>query len=539
MNFKTVRIIFIFLCMFVLCQVFPVMITTSTAGSKAIERLVDILEKRGDISNREANFVRKAIAKEEDAFLRKKRELEVKERKLLEQERVLTQRETAVSRKEKISGIKEVTAETDLATSSPIFGKKIHMGEQKKPQFSPLETRYEDGFCITTPEKEIYSLCIGGLLQTDYRYFKYENEDPDKNRFDMRRVRLSFKGKIHHNFGYKFEYEFQGAGSRNLMYAYLDASIFSFASIRIGQFKEPFGLEYSTGFENIFFAERSMGYYLIPHNDVGLMIHGSLWNDRINYGLGIFNGDGPDDSVGGDQDAPQFTGRVVFAPFRNMGTPFGDNFQVGGSYDYAKIDRNNVDIHVKTAGLTSFFDVASRAKFKIIRNADKRCRRGIEYAWAYGPVGVTGEYINVLYPTVETSAGSFEIEIKEYYISLLLMLTGENPVFKKGIFQPIEPKKDFLKGDGWGAFGIGFRYDLFSADESVYDNLIQKGDSVREAKATSYSINWFLNPSISMIFDATITDFDSPLLVGRDSLLGTAMYSDREKVFTGRCQLKF
>lgn len=57
-------------------------------------------------------------------------------------------------------------------------------------------------------------------------------------------------------------------------------------------------------------------------------------------------------------------------PFRNRNIPLGDNFQFGGSFSYNDADRNDVAIQAVTPGLTPFFDVASRAKFNIIRDAD-------------------------------------------------------------------------------------------------------------------------------------------------------------------------
>jgi len=42
-----------------------------------------------------------------------------------------------------------------------------------------------------------------------------------------------------------------------------------------------------------------------------------------------------------------------------------------------------------------------------------------------------------------------------------------------------------------------------------------------------------------LILDATRTDFDKPLLVSRDPLTGSAIFSDREDVFTARFQFQF
>jgi phosphate-selective porin OprO/OprP len=229
---------------------------------------------------------------------------------------------------------------------------------------------------------------------------------------------------------------------------------------------------------------------------------------------------------------------LVFAPFRDQGVPSLDNLQLGGSLGYAEIDRNNVEIHVKTTGMTTLFDVASRAKFNIIREADDRSRYGAELAWAWGPVALAGEYFYVLYHDITTSAEQFDFELKDYYTSFLWMVTGEKPALRNGVFQPIRPKRSVWEG-GWGAIGLAFRYDFFEADDIAYDVMVEAGDSVREVEAYTIALNWYLDESVRLVLDATRTNFDRPLLIDRDPLTGDAVYSDREDVFTGRFQFNF
>jgi len=69
--------------------------------------------------------------------------------------------------------------------------------------------------------------------------------------------------------------------------------------------------------------------------------------------------------------------------------------------------------------------------------------------------------------------------------------------------------------------------------------VINAGDSVREATAYSIALNWFLNANCRFIIDYTRTEFDRPLLIQRDSMTGTALYSDREDVITARFQIGF
>jgi len=489
--------------------------------SRAMEQLLSVFEQKGLLSPAEAGAVRKSLAEEREAAAKREKELEQKEADLVKREEELRKREQSF-RDEESTAVKKDAVPGEARAAE---------AEQK------AVITYRNGLRISSDVPE-FSLRLGGLLQGDYRHFDYGEEDPDKNKFDIRRARLLIQGTALKYFDYKFQYEFQGPESRNLLDAYADVHALKVASFRIGQFKEPFSLEQTTDVKNRVFAEPSIGFYLTPNRDVGLMAHGSLWAESINYGVGIFNGDGPDDTAGGDEDALQVTGRLVVAPFRSMAIPLLDYFQVGGSFSRANIDRNNVRVNLKTAGLTTFFDVSSTAKFRVIRDADSSSRYGAELGWAYGPFALMAEYIRFDFKDVRTSAEQFDIELRDYYVAGLWMITGEKPSFRRGVFQPIEPKRSVFQG-GWGALGLALRYDNFEADEGVYDVLITAGESVRKVEAYSVALNWYLNAFARLIIDFTRSNFDQPLLISRDPLTGTALFSDHETVLTGRFQFHF
>ncbi|MDY6988961.1 MAG: porin [Thermodesulfobacteriota bacterium] len=510
------------------------MAAPSLAENLALEKLLEILGDKGVITAPELQAVKEAVAEDQERLLQQEREMTERKKGLGRWEEELQEKEEALKAKESAlfhSQLPPPEKAPTVSTTAPSLARKT---EEK----IPAEASHEDGFCLSTLEPKLFSLCLGGLLQADYRYFDYEATDPNENRFDLRRVRLRLRGQTLGLFDYKFEYEFQGAASRNLLDAYADAHLFPFASFRIGQFKEPFSLEHCTLDSLGFFAERSMGYYLTPRRDLGLMAHASLWEDRINYGLGMFNGDGLDDAEVGDVDDPEFTARATLMPFKDWGASLLQGLQVGGSFSYANIDHTNVEIHVKTTGLTELFDVASRAKFNIIRQAEHRSRYGAELAWVWGPLAVTGESTYVLFEDIATSAERFDFELQDSYASLLWMITGEEPAIQNGVFQPMKPTRGVHEG-GWGAFGLAFRYDFFEADEIAYEVLINEGDSVREAEACTIALNWYPTEFVRVVLDITRTNFDRPLLIDRDPLTGEAIYSDREDVVTGRIQFGF
>jgi phosphate-selective porin OprO/OprP len=492
---------------------------TARAEPSAMEQLLQILSTKAVMTQEEVKTVREALEKEKAELSLKEKEIEEKKKALVQWEKDLTEKEQALQSK---------TAGTSPGATTAVV----------EPAGIPLRASYDEGFQLSTPDPDIFSLRIGGLLQTDYRYYDYDAKDPNKNRFDIRRARLLLGGTIYRYFDYKFEYEFQGSGSRNLLDAYTDVHVTPWASFRLGQGKEPFGLEQVTKDKNLYFAERSMGFYLTPQRDLGLMAHASILEDRINYGIGLFNGDGLDDATGGDEDEPEFAARLVLAPFKASGSDLLQDLQFGGSFTYSDIDRNNVQVQVKTTGLTTFFEVASGAKFNVIRDAGEKRRYGLELGWAFGPLALSSEYVKMELTDITTSAGSFNANMEDTYVAFLWMLTGEHPKFKNGVFQPVQPRHNFLEG-GWGALGLAIRYDRFSAEPSVYDDLIVEGNSVRKTEAYTIALNWFLNPSTRLIIDATRTEFDKPLIIDRDPLNGELIYAEREDVLTGRFQFGF
>jgi len=520
----------------------------SVAENRALEQLLELLEANGSISPQQANKIkstiagdRKRLAEKERSVREKEEALVQKERDLKEKEDALTLRERALAQKGKPPSAEAIPAKEMEKVKGEGSSEKAAQKEKTVQKGFPLEATFDDGLWLRTREKDLFSMRIGTLLQADYRYFNYDSdEDPDKNKFDIRRARLILEGHLLDRFSYKFQYEFQGAGSRRLMDAYLDTRILPYLSVRVGQFKTPFGFEQYSRDRNIPFAERSMGFLLTPLRDVGFMAHGSFWDRRVNYGLGLFNGDGVDDSVGGDEDSPGIVGRFVLTPFKDLGNSFWDGLQFGGSFSYAKVDRNNVNIEAKTTGLTTFFDVGSAAKFNIIREAKSQTRYGVELAWNYGPLLVWGEYINLKLSDVRTSSDQFNISVTDYYGALLWMVTGGSPCIKDGKIQSIRPRRNLWQG-GWGALGLAFRYDSFDAGDNAYKDLISKKDhySVREATAYTIALNWYLNPYVKVLIDATRTKFDSPLIIDKDPLTGKTITAEREDVFTGRFQFQF
>jgi phosphate-selective porin OprO/OprP len=399
---------------------------------------------------------------------------------------------------------------------------------------------YKDGFYIRSEEEGGMELRLGGAFQTDYRHYA-EDERAD-NRFDIRRARLRFKGQLTKYFRFGMEYEFEGNETDNLVDAYAEA-VFGPSALRFGQFKEPFSLEWQSTDKAQYFSERSMGYYLGPQRDIGIMLHGSLFQDAIMVAVGAFNGDGDDGSASGPEaDSPEVAARVTFSPLKRSLSPWLNGFQLGASATYAQLDPLNVDLRVKSTGMVgtdrNLYVLTHNTKFGVIREVGNRQRVGVEAAWAVGPVLFQGEYVTLSYTDLEAAGDNPpDADFSSWYASAMWCITGERPVLSKGVVKPIYPDHFFNPEEGtWGAFCLAARIDHFSGDE----NWINPASNVsaEEADAYSLALNWVLFPMARVVLDYTHTRLSDPIRV-RVLPDGSADYIESENVITCRFSIDF
>jgi phosphate-selective porin OprO/OprP len=399
---------------------------------------------------------------------------------------------------------------------------------------------YKGGFYIRSEEEGGMELRLGGTFQADYRY--YAEEERADNRFDLRRSRLMFRGGLTQWFRFGMEFEFQGNETSNIVESYGEL-VRGPHALKLGQFKEPFSLEWQTRDKALFFAERSMAYSLGPKRDIGLMAHGSAWYDALNYSLGVFNGDGEDGSTrGNEHDEPEIAGRIVIAPFKSSALDAVRNLQVGASATYARIDLANIDLKVKSTGMygsnRNLYVLSNNTKFGVVQDVDDRQRFGIEAAWALGPFLLQAEGLYLKYSRLKPSGGpAMDAEFAAAYASISYCLTGENQRLYGGVVKPVYPKNFFDPDIGtWGALCLSARLEHFEGDE----DWINPASYVSTQKADAYSLaaNWTLFPMVRIIFDYTHTDFSDPLRV-RVLPNGEIDYIDEENVFTCRFSMDF
>ncbi len=399
---------------------------------------------------------------------------------------------------------------------------------------------YKGGFYIRSEEEGGMALRLGGAFQADYRYF-LEAARAD-NRFDIRRARLRFDGELTRWVRYRLAYEFQGNETSNLVDAYAELGTVP-RSLRMGQFKVPFSLEWQTRDKGLYFAERSFGFSLGPGRDIGVMLHGTVWRGRCTYAIGGFNGDGPDGSTrGNESDDPEAAARLVVAPFKGGGPVWLQNLQIGGAGTYAAIDTANLRLGVKSPGMfggsRSLYRLSHDTKFGVLREVGDRWRLGLEAFWSHGPIALAGEAIHLRFTGLEPAGESArDANFSAGYLSAMWAFTGEAFILSQGVVQPLYPHRFFNPEAGtWGAFVLAARYARFQGDA----DWITPGAhvSVRQADSGSLAINWLLFPMYRLVLDLSHTSMSDRIRV-RVRPDGTVDYVDEETVFTLRMGLDF
>jgi phosphate-selective porin OprO/OprP len=100
---------------------------------------------------------------------------------------------------------------------------------------------------------------------------------------------------------YKFEFElgpFKTDATNNttnarITDAYVEFAKFPAATLRVGQYKVPFGLQQLTSDWKQEFVERSIvDFKFSVGRDIGLMLHGNAWEKKFGYQVGVFSGAG-------------------------------------------------------------------------------------------------------------------------------------------------------------------------------------------------------------------------------------------------------
>jgi len=396
------------------------------------------------------------------------------------------------------------------------------------------------------------SLSITSLVQADAATFDDAAVTGPKGTpilsrsgFNFRRAQIGVQGTIDKDFGYKFNYDFGGAGGQesgaesiitnttppvvaiNPSGARVQSAYVSYTGIldpfmfRIGAFPTPANLADATDAADLLFNERPSPAQLSRGLDgddgrdgLGFQGSGNIWFTSAylttdTFGKGQIEG----------QEA--FVGRAAIAPVQDASSNF--NIHLGGNIgDVFHPEGTNPSSCTTTAGacyLESFSDRPELREWNVTWinsggiNARSAYSAGLEGAVSYGPVLLEGENFWYGIDRRTPSAGETNPNFSGWYVQGSWVLTGEPRTYNMttASFRRPDPVNDFDPAtDSWGAWELAARY---SDTDLNYDvNSLVTGNQVRGGDQAIWSggLNFYPSYNLKFMFDWQNVDIRRP-----------------------------
>ena len=289
----------------------------------------------------------------------------------------------------------------------------------------------------------------------------------DLERDRLRRARLAFKWKSARvkGFGVKLEYDFASHAWTDVL-ASLDRG---HGRWRIGQFKQPFGMETLTSDKDALFMESAVaGAFGVDRRlGVGYDLERGNWHSYVSaFGHEI------EDGRGGSGVA----GRLNW-------TPLGQGVRVlhlgvAGTRENPADDRFRLRLRPEASvGDLRLLDSGS------VPGGDDLERGALELAWRQGPWLLQGEHLRLR----TRGAADDELHADASQFSLGWLLTGESRPYADGVFGSPSPSRRS------GAVELALRWNRSEG---------RRGDQLQVMRATGLGINWYLRRHVRLMLDA-------------------------------------
>jgi phosphate-selective porin len=320
-----------------------------------------------------------------------------------------------------VEGLQQRNAELEREVSSLKKQKSSTpaLGPEKRSKFVPdgksyvekSETTEEKKPVYVVPGASEYKLTLGGYIQMNS-----ESGDVSafegrfgltalKDRFRLRRARLSLTGDYKEQFEFKIEGDFEQsdglASATRTGFSSTDIFInwhgIPEANIKVGQWKAPFGLENLTPDSQILTIERSLPTgAIVPERQVGVMLWGKpLTNllpeqkDLVTYYAGMFNGNGRNFN-NNDNNEFMYVGRLELQPFKGEVLGQEASLKIAGDYFFSRDETGTnispaLNLRVNADGSLTSYTLAS---------PDKRHAYSFDAWLKIGPFDLIGEYFS-------------------------------------------------------------------------------------------------------------------------------------------------
>ena len=356
---------------------------------------------------------------------------------------------------------------------------------------------WKDGIRFGSSDKA-FKFKLGGRIMNDWASIHEDSSikaqigDQQDETTEFRRARFYISGTIYDKIIFKAQYDFaDGDADFNDVYMGMK-KLPVVGTVKIGHFKEPFGLEELTSSKYITFMERGLTSAFVPGRNTGTGVFKEELDGRLTWALGVFlDTDGYGDEEEGAENNFAATGRITGIPWFEGKDRL---LHLGLAYSYRNVNDDELRFRERPE-----CHLASRFVDTGNFDADSENLLGIEAVLVCGPLSLQGEY---MIADVDGNDGEPDPTFSGYYGYVSYFLTGEHRAYKKsaGAFSRVKPKSNFLHKGGMGAWEVGLRYSALD----LKDDGINGG----ELEDITFGVNWYLNPNVRVMWNYVMADAD-------------------------------
>lgn len=328
----------------------------------------------------------------------------------------------------------------------------------------------------------------------------------------FRRARLAAVGDISKNISYMLEMDFAQPGRPSFMDVWGDIhNVPLFGNIRVGQWRQPFGMDELTSVRELTFLERPTMFALAPFRQVGIGFHDTNEEQSLTWAASVYGY--PTDPNYGDSvgDAGYGFATRVTAVFEDACNP-SNLIHLGGGYSINDPNLVNGASHNNarfanvpefggvffgpptgtTSSMPNFYDTGFIPSSGLsLYNLELA---GVYGSW-HGQSELRFAQIN--------SWTQGTIVIPTYYAQVGYILTGEVRPYNKqaGVLGRIKPLHAVGDG-GIGAWEVAARYSYVNANQAqipadVISPTLHHGGELNDF---TVGLNWYLHANAKLQF---------------------------------------
>ena len=374
---------------------------------------------------------------------------------------------------------------------------------------------WRDACRVGPANKAAPTVAVNGFFQADSLWF---SQDPvnkavvgdARDVTDFRRARLSAKGKVADNVDYMMEYDFAFPGRPSFMDVYVDfADLTRFGRLRLGQWRQSFGMDAMTSVKEMMFLERALPFALVPFRQVGVGLYNTAADESITWAISGYRF--PTDVYGdaaGDSGYGLATRETMLVFAEDTTT-----LHLGAGYTYNRpstdvarlrtppeVGFNQLDFRSTDFPVPFFVDTGPLA-------VDSYQAANIELAGTVGPWFAQSEFYVAQVDQAAGGAATFH----SGYAQLAYALTGETHPYNRaaGVYSRITPYTNYGGDSGLGAWELAGRWS--------YIDLTDKGIDGGVLDDLTCGLNWYFNAHMKFQFNYIHAFLDRPAGVNSDA----------------------